>query len=141
MTSPDERVELVRDGFRAYNARDTGALLRIFDPGIEIYNNEGLMNSGTYRGHEGYLQWVRQWEEAWEDFQNTPEEVEAVGERHAVARIRASGRGRGSGVEVKREIGYVYEPGKRGCVYLALYSSFEEARRVACEREGIADDG
>jgi hypothetical protein len=60
VTSPEERVELVRQGLQAYNARDAGAVLRLLDPEIEIYNSVALMNAGTFQGHEGYLRWVRQ---------------------------------------------------------------------------------
>jgi ketosteroid isomerase-like protein len=138
MTSPDERVELVRRGLQAYNARDTGAVLRLFDPEVEIFSTDELMNAGTFRGHAGYVRWVRNWDEAWEDFQNTPEEIIAVGEHHVVARVRASGRGRGSGVEVGQMVGYVYEVREGLCVYMGLHPSFEEAVTVAREREGIA---
>ncbi len=138
MTSPEERVELVRRGFQAYNARDAGAVLRLLDPEVEVYNTVALMNAGTFHGHEGYLRWVRQWEEAWEDFQNTPEEIVPVGERHVVARVRASGRGRGSGVEIGQVLAYVWELRDGRCVRLELHPSFELAVQAAREREGIA---
>ena len=137
MTGAEQREELVREGFRAYNARDMGALMPLLDPAIEVHNDSGLLNAGTFHGHDGYRRWTALWEEAWEDFQNTPQEVEAIGDSHVVARVHANGRGRGSGVEVSREVGYVYELGDGGCTYLAVHPSFEAARRVALEREGL----
>jgi ketosteroid isomerase-like protein len=136
VTSAEDRVELVRRGFQAYNARDTGGVFRLLDPDVEIYSTAELMNPGTFHGHEGYLRWIRQWDEAWEDFQNVPEEIQVVGERHAVARVRASGRGRGSGVEVGQTVGYLYDVREGACVYLGLYASFEAALDAAREREG-----
>ena len=137
MTSAEDRIELVRRGFQAYNARDAGAVFRLLDPDVEIYSTDELMNPGTFHGHEGYLRWIGQWEEAWEDFQNVPEEIQAVGERHAVARVRASGRGRGSGVEVGQTVGYLYDVREGVCVYLGLYGSFEAALGAARDREGL----
>jgi ketosteroid isomerase-like protein len=136
VTSAEDRVELVRRGFQAYNARDTGAVFRLLDPNVEIYSTHELMNPGTFRGHAGYLRWIGQWEEAWEDFQNVPEEIQAVGERHVVARVRASGRGRGSGVEVGQTLAYLYDVREGVCVYLGLYASFDAALDAAREREG-----
>ena len=137
MTTPEERIEVVRRGFQAYNASDTGAVLRLLDPDVEIHSTDELMNPGTFHGHAGYLRWVGQWDEAWEDFQNVPEEIEVVGERHAVARVRATGRGRGSGVEVGRTVAYLYDVRDGVCVYLALYANFDAALEAARGREGI----
>jgi ketosteroid isomerase-like protein len=136
VTSPEERIELVRRGFAAYNARDVDAIFRLLHPEIEIYASDELINAGTFHGHEGYVTWVSRWEEAWDDFTNEPVEITVVGDRHAAARVRASGRGRGSGIEVGQELGYLYDVRDGVCVYLGLFPSFEEARRVGEEREG-----
>jgi ketosteroid isomerase-like protein len=66
MSSPEERVELVRRGYEAYNAGDLDALLDLFDPDIEVWASPDMLNSGSYRGHEGFLRWISQWNEAWE---------------------------------------------------------------------------
>jgi uncharacterized protein len=141
VTSPEERLDLVRRGWEAYNAGDVAAIGDLLDPGIEIYASEGLMNSGTYNGHDGYFRWVSAWDEAWEEFVNEPEQVVAVGERHVVARTRARGIGRGSGVGVEQTLGYCYEVEQGRAVYLALLPSFEEAMSMAREREGLEAEG
>ena len=143
MSSAEERIELVRRGFAAYNAGDTEAVFQLLHPEVEIYSSDELMNAGTFRGHEGYLTWVSRWNEAWEDFTNEPEEIEAVGDRHVVARVRATGLGRGSGIEVGQELAYIYDVRDGVCVYLGLHPSFDEALAAAREREGLeerADD-
>ena len=53
-----------------------------------------------------------------------------------VARVRASGRGRGSGVEVGQTLAYLYDVREGVCVYLGLYASFDAALDAAGEREG-----
>lgn len=137
MTSPEDRVELVRRGFEAWEAGDVEAVLELFDPEIEVFTAEGLINAGTYRGHESFLRWTQQWFEAWEDFHNTPQEIVAVGNRHAVARVHQTGRGRGSGVDVEMTVGWAFEVHDRRAVCLALHPSFEAAMSVAREREGL----
>jgi ketosteroid isomerase-like protein len=134
----DRRVELLRRGIQAYNASDTGAVLRQLHPEVEIVNSDALLNSGTFHGHDGYLRWVGQWHEAWEQFQNIPEEIVPVGERHVVARVRGGGRGRASGLEVAMEVGWVYEMRDELCVFMSIQPSFEIAMAMAREREDLS---
>ena len=136
--SAEERIELVRRGFDAYNGGDFETVLDHFDAEVELHTADGLPNAGTYRGHEGFAHWAQQWEEAWEDFRPEPRRIEAVGERHAVADVLQKGRGRGSGVEVEMTLGYVFEYVGGRATYVALHPTFDDAMAVAREREGIA---
>jgi len=136
-SSPEERVELVRRGFEAYNAGDIETVLDLFDPEIEVRASAELINPGPYYGRAGFLEWARHWNEAWDSFENAVEEIVPVGERHVVARIHQTGRGRGSGVDVEMTVGYLYEMGDGRCVHLALYPSFQAAMAAAREREGL----
>jgi ketosteroid isomerase-like protein len=137
-SSGEKRVELLRRGIQAYNASDTGAVLALLHRDVVIVNSDALLNSGTFQGHDGYRKWVGQWHEAWELFQNIPEEIVPVGERHVVARVRGGGRGRASGLEVEMEVGWVYEMRDDLCVFMSIQPSFEVAMAMAREREGIA---
>jgi ketosteroid isomerase-like protein len=142
VSSAEERIDLVRRGYEAYNAGDLEAVLDLFDPEIEVWASPDMLNSGTYRGHEGWLRWISQWNDAWESFHMEVDEIVPVGEHHVVARIHASGRGRGSGVEVVlRDTGYVYDVREGRSVYLGSHSSFEEAIADARDREGLASEG
>jgi ketosteroid isomerase-like protein len=143
VTSAEERIELVRRGFDAYQGGDIEAVLDHFDPEMELQTADGLPNAGTYRGHEGFARWAQQWEEAWDDFRPEPGKIEAVGERHAVAEVLQKGRGRGSGVEVEMTAGYVFEYVGGRAIYVALHPTFNEAMGVARQREGAsaADKG
>jgi ketosteroid isomerase-like protein len=136
-SSAARRVELLRKGIQAYNAHDRAALLALLDPEVEILNSGELPNAGTYQGHDGYRRWVAHWEDAWEDFQQLPVEIVPVGERHVVARIRGGGRGRGSGIEVSMELGWVYEMRNDLCVFMSIQPNFDAAMRLAREREGL----
>jgi uncharacterized protein len=138
-SSPEERIELVRRGIQAYNAADFGAMLVLVDPDVVIESSVELMNAGTFRGQDGLARWIGAWNDAWEDFQSSPEEIVPVGESHVVARIIGSGRGRGSGVEVSREVGYAYDVSDGRCVYMTIRPTFEEALAVARERERLTE--
>jgi ketosteroid isomerase-like protein len=134
-SSPEERIELVRRGHAAYEARDIETVLALLDPVVEIYAPPGVGNPGTYHGHDGFLHWIGHWNEAWEEFRQELLGVESIGERHAVADVMQTARGRASGVELELAASYVYELRGGRLVYMAIYLDGEEARAVAHERE------
>jgi hypothetical protein len=68
-------------------------------------------------------------------------ETVPVGERHVATRMHQTGVGRGSGLEVAMDAGWVAEFREGRCVHLGLHPSFEEALAVAREREGVEADG
>jgi ketosteroid isomerase-like protein len=133
--SPEDRVDLMRRGFEAYNAADTEALLEIFDPSVEVYAPPELMNAGTFHGHQGLADWLSSWNEAWESFVIQVRSIEAVGDRHVIAQADQTGRGRGSGAEVTLSVTYVLEERDGRGVFFAIYPQRGTALAVARERE------
>jgi ketosteroid isomerase-like protein len=137
---PSERqrrnLELARAGYEAFQRSDLQTVLALTDPEVEIYLPPTLPNSGTFRGHEGYVTWIGQWLEAWEDFRIEVLEMEPVGERHVVTTIHQSAMGRGSGIPVEMDIAYMSDIRGEKVVALQMYQSKEEAIRIAREREG-----
>ena len=94
------------------------------------------MNVGIFKGHEGWLKMNELWNEAWEEWRYDVREVRAVGERHVVARVHVGGRGRGSGIEVDEEVGYVIDINDEGLAsYIEITKDEERALEVARERE------
>jgi ketosteroid isomerase-like protein len=126
---------LVRRGWDAYISGDIEGTLAIFDPGLVVYTAPPMANAGTYYGHEGFVTWITQWNEAWDSFTAAVLAVEPVGERHVLAQVRQSGTGRGSGIEVSMESGWVFEVVDGLCTYLSLHPSLELAREEARARE------
>jgi ketosteroid isomerase-like protein len=127
--------ELARRSIDAYNRRDAEALLEELDEEIEVYSPPELPNGGTYRGHQGFLQWLGQWDEAWEEFRLEIERIEFVGERYGVVTVRQFGRGAGSGVEVEMRIVQLYEVQGDKAIRIHLYPDREVAL-AAAERLG-----
>jgi ketosteroid isomerase-like protein len=136
---PQERLELVRRGFAAYESGDVEATLEMLDPGIVVHASREFLNSGTFHGHEGFLRWIGQWNDAWESFEQEVLDLEPVGERHVVAGVHQTARGAGSGVVVEQDAAYLWDVREGRAVYLGLYMEREQARRVAREREAGDD--
>jgi len=134
-SSPEERLALVGRAWDAYNAGDLETGLEMFDAEVEVYTSPQLANAGTYRGREELVGWIAAWNEAWESFHLNDVETVPVGEYHAVTRMQQTGIGRGSGVEVTMETGWVYEVRDGHCVHMGVHPSFESALAVARKRE------
>ncbi len=131
----EAREEIVRRAWEAYDRGDIEGTLAIFDPAVVIHVPVSMANAGTYHGKEGFLTWIAQWNEAWDSFEVGVLDVEAVGERHVLTLSRQSGIGRGSGVEVTMQTGWVFELREGLCTYLSVQPSIELARADALVRE------
>jgi ketosteroid isomerase-like protein len=135
MASQAENVARVRAGIDAFNRGDPDAVLAVLDGDVEIFSAQALANAGTYRGHQGYLDWIGQWLEVWDGFAVVAEKIEPIGERHVVVDARQTARGKGSGVEVDMRIAYMFELDERATLALHLYASLDEAVAEAERRE------
>ena len=131
-------LQLTERAFEAFNAGDTDGILALLDTDVEIYMPTELPNSGTFRGHAGYLKWTDNWLDAWENFNVEIRRMEPVGERHVVSHAHQSATGKGSGIPVEMDMAYMTESRDGKAIALHLYPSVEEARRTARKREAIA---
>jgi ketosteroid isomerase-like protein len=120
-------VELAQAAFAAYNTGDIDSLLAGFDPELELHAAPGLVNAGTYRGRRGFVDWVTQWNEAWEEFRVEPLRVEPIGERHVLVDLRQTGHGAGSGVVVEMDVFWAFETNDDVTTRAHLYPRREEA--------------
>jgi ketosteroid isomerase-like protein len=136
MSDRDERVELLLTAWRAFEAGEVRAVLEYLDPEVEVFAPPEAGNPGTFHGHEGFLNWVGHWYEAWEDFSQEVVDVEPFGQRCVVADVRQVARGRSAGLELERTVSYVYELRDGKVVYMALFVDEVAARAAAAEREG-----
>jgi ketosteroid isomerase-like protein len=130
-----ENIEAIRAGVEAFRRGDFEAVLTLLDEDVEVYMPTELPNSGTYRGHDGYRQWVAQWLEAWEGFDLEIEQIEPVGQTHVVSRTHQTARGKGSGIPVEMWIAYMWDVRDGRAIAMHLYATWEEAVEVAKRRE------
>jgi ketosteroid isomerase-like protein len=138
MSEQGPNIALAREGFDAFARGDLEAILEFVDPEVEVFVPIELPGAGTQHGHEGFLRWMAEWLEAWEEFEIEPREFEPVGARHVVVPIHQRGRGRGSGIEVETDLAYMFEIVDGHARRVHLYPSAEDA--LAAARAGEAPE-
>jgi ketosteroid isomerase-like protein len=135
MEASKSNAELVEATLGAYLTGDEDALRALIHPEGEIHGDPGIINAGTYRGFEGFQQWVRQWEEAWDEINYEMLEMIEVGDSLIVIPVHIVGRGAVSGVEIDRVFGWMYEwhdgRATRFHVYSTVDGALEAARKLA----------
>jgi ketosteroid isomerase-like protein len=128
-----ENVEAFRRGVEAYNRRDVGAFLELFEPGVEWHPLTQVMfgeEATVYRGHEGIRQFMREVDEALAEVQIEQLEIRDLGERLVVSgRLRA--RGRASGAETESPISWVVEFENSKVIRMRDYLDLKDALEAA----------
>jgi ketosteroid isomerase-like protein len=128
-----ENVEAFRRGVEAYNRRDVGAFLELFEPGVEWHPLTQVMfgeEATVYRGHEGIRQFMREVDEALAEVQIEQLEIRDLGERLVVSgRLRA--RGRASGAETESPISWVVEFEYSKVIRMRDYLDLKDALEAA----------
>ena len=137
-SSREERIALTESTWRAYSEGDLERVLATLDPEVVVHVPVELANSGTYRGREEFVRWIGAWLEAWESFDMEVVDTIPVGDHHVVSHMSQTGVGRGSGIEVNQELGWVFEFRDGLAVYIGLRGGVESALVTAREREEIA---
>lgn len=130
---PPPNAEIVRTGYEAWNRGDREALFAALDPEIEWRLPDSGMNTGTYRGHEGVGELIESYLEAFEHFTVEVEQVFEAGDR-VVAFVRASARGKASGVDVETRPAHLWTLRAGRAVRMEVFP----ARDQALEAAGIA---
>jgi ketosteroid isomerase-like protein len=75
----ERNVELARRGLEVYRRGDIEAVLDLFSPDVQVYSPPEFINAGLFHGRKGWLEWIGQWNEAWESFDIRIGGVEPVG--------------------------------------------------------------
>jgi ketosteroid isomerase-like protein len=100
----EENVEIVRRVYDAAACRDSGVVLALYDPGVEVDMSRApcrdLVGERFYHGHDGLRVFYREWNDAWESVESEVEELIDAGER-VITVETTRGRGRESGVAVE----------------------------------------
>ena len=123
-----ENVDLVREGllgFLATGKPDWDGL----DPAIEIEDHD-IPEEGVYRGHEGFVKWMRDWDAPWAEWTLDPEEFIDAGDRVVVI-VRLKATGRESGAQLERRDGLVYEVRYGKQVRIDYFNSRDQALEAA----------
>jgi ketosteroid isomerase-like protein len=130
-----QNIELAQRAVAAFNRGDGEAVLEMLSPEVEIFAARSLANGGAFRGHDGYLEWIAAWLDAWETFRVEMEDDFSTADDDVVVSAHQYGRGKGSGVEVEMPIAYLFTIRDGKALRLHLYPSKAEALEAA----GMAD--
>ena len=123
-----ENVELVQLSLRHF--AETGQpFLESLDPEVEVYDHD-IPDAGTYRGPQGFMEWLADWSDAWGSFSLEPERWIDAGEK-VVFIFLLTATGKGSGVELKRRDGMVWTLRDEKVVRLDYYNSDAQALAAA----------
>jgi uncharacterized protein len=120
-------VKLIRGAFERWNGGDRTPPLELIDPEVEIRTAIGDAFSGEpFRGHQGAREWLAALDENFETWELLPEEFMDRGDT-VVATGRLHARGRGSGIELDQEVGWVFEIREGRMLRLHTFLDREEA--------------
>lgn len=134
MSESDERLALLQAGIEAFNRGDTDFTLAILADDVECRVGPNLVNSGTYIGHEGYLEMVGAWGEAWESITAKAVTAEDVENDHLLVEIHQEAVGAGSGVPVEMDLYWLFRFVDGKVTRFHLYADRAEAVAAAAAR-------
>jgi ketosteroid isomerase-like protein len=123
----EERVEIVRAGFEAFNRGGVDGLLPFVHPDFEVTTPPELASEpDTYRGHEGVRRYFQSFYEAMEEIQWDPRSFREVGDR-VVVEFTLRARGKTTGLDVAQDAVMVWSLVDGRAIGLELYPTLDEA--------------
>jgi hypothetical protein len=135
MATREQRIALADAGMDAFDDADMPRMLAALSEDVEVYASPEMANAGQYTGHDGFITWITAWMDAWEELGAEVTDNTPVGERHVVASVHTTGRGRG-GIEVSMQLAFLFDVNEEGlCRYLAMLPTPEKAVDMAERRE------
>jgi ketosteroid isomerase-like protein len=120
-----ENLDLVRSIYADWERGDF-SLVEWAHPEIEYAVVEGP-NPGSRTGLAGAVQMAREYQDLWEDYRVEAEEYRELDGERIVVFVRASGRGKASGVEIGQERAHVLHVCDGKVVKLIFYWNRDRA--------------
>ncbi len=124
----EDRVELVRRGYDAWNGGDRSWVLEHMSPEVEWVTPSEDLDRGTYTGYAGVEEFWGQWRASVGQLGMQVEELSGHGD-HVVAVVRRSGRGEHSGLEVSDRVVQVFSFAGDKCVRVSEHYEKADALR------------
>jgi ketosteroid isomerase-like protein len=137
----EQNMEVVRQLFDAaerFGDADAGgrealdAALNCLDPDLE-WTPLRAATEGTYRGHQGFEQWLADTEESFESFETRSELRDLGGQVLAWGTLHV--RGRGSGIDTEVPFGGIYDFRQGKILRWRDFGSKEQALKAAGRAE------
>ena len=131
-----DRVNLVRQGFEAWNSEDPQWVLDHMAPEVEWVAPERDPFPGTYRGYEGVQEFWSRWRNAVGQLRFAPEELIDAGD-HVVVIANRRARNDVTGLQISDKIAQVFSFNAEGkCVRVQEFYDRGAAMRAAGLDEG-----
>jgi ketosteroid isomerase-like protein len=126
-----DNIELVRRSFAAISAWDVDALLRLYDPDVELLPLTGTrVESGGYVGHDGVRDYMAEAEALWDVLEPKGQAYQDLGDR-VLVKGHCRVRGRSSGAESDPATAWVIHMRCGRIVSHRACASYDEADRLA----------
>ena len=129
-----ENVEVVKDFFDAYNARNSEAVDRLLHPDAEITTLSARAGLGDHWSQGTTERYFEQLDEAWTDFRIEIEEYRELGERVVALGVQR-GAGMSSRIEVASAFAVVFAVRNSHILLLDTYDNWKAALEAVGLRE------
>jgi ketosteroid isomerase-like protein len=124
-------VDIVKDGFDAFNSRGVDGILPMIHPEFEATTPPELASEpDTYRGHDGVRRWFDSFYEVMDEIRWEPHEFSEIGDR-VIVEFTLHARGKTTGLDFGQDAVMVWRLRDGQAIELTLYPSVEEARAAA----------
>jgi ketosteroid isomerase-like protein len=127
----EQNVELARDLFEQWSARNYEFLIKSARPDVEIFSRFASLGGEPFRGPEGVRQWVAEIEQSFGRFKVRVDRFLDLGDDRVLALGAIDLEGKASGVGIDQPMGWLLELRDEKLVRMLFYSSHAEAREAA----------
>lgn len=125
-----ENLALVARAHRCLNDADIDGLIALCDGDFELDMTARVLNPATYRGHEGIRRFHSEVSEVWEEFRWDPQRFLEAADT-VVVLLHSHGRGKGSGLEMARDVAMVWTLRQGRALSVRFYTDQAEALEAA----------
>jgi ketosteroid isomerase-like protein len=125
----EENVEVIRRTYASFDRGDFEAILDDVHPEVVTWAHP-RGDEGRYEGKDGFIRFVTEWVEAFDEFSQVAEEFRDAADKVFV-RVLQRGRGKGSGVPVEDHFWLVHHMRDGKAYQIDLYRNEAEALEAA----------
>jgi ketosteroid isomerase-like protein len=128
---PGENIDIVRDGFEAFNDDGVEGILPFFHPEFEATTPPELASEpDTYRGHDGVRRWFYSFDEVMDSIRWDAHRFHEVGDR-VVVEFTLRARGKTTGLDFGQDAVMVWDLRDGKAIGLQLFPTLDEAMAAA----------
>jgi ketosteroid isomerase-like protein len=128
--------DIVSQAYEAWNRADWDFVVAQLDPAVELDATDRVFNPMEYRGPDGFLRFMQEVFEVWEEWRMEVDELIEADDR-VFAGVRARARGRVSGLELDEIAYHVWSFGPGGVTRVAFH--YDRDKALAAAGAAVAD--